>query len=421
MLGRQIAVAIVCIIVAAAWGRPDAPNDPTTNKPPNLLGAATKVDISPPIGMPLAGYGDRTSGSTGIRDPLRAGVLVFDDGAARAAMITLDLISIGLEETEAIRNAVASQAGIAEDHVLVASSHTHGSPRLKAATDYGRIVTAKIAGAAAAAAARLEPVTIGFAGDSIEFCVNRRLLNAEGTAEMKPNPDGVVDPRVRVLRVDGASSHPLAVVMHTACHANVFRNENTLITADFPGVAQHFVEQAYGGKTPSLFLQGAAGDTRPNLPSDDGFRSGTEQDVVAVGTELGAVAVAAATRAGSADAFARRDSSYAIRAAVRTLELPGKDGGTVRADIQALRIGEYLFLTIPGEPFTAFQLQVENALAAHDGLHVFVVGYANGSIGYVVTEDAYPFGGYEPGVSHLAPETESILVAELVRLAEQVL
>lgn len=386
----------------------------------NLHAGVMKIDITPPIGMPLAGYADRTEGSTGIRDPLRAAVLLLDGGTDRAAIITLDLIDVGYEETVAIRAAVEAATGIPISHILVASSHTHGSPRLQADTDYGRMVAAKIAGAASAAATMLRPATIGYASGTIEYCVNRRLLNDENVAEMKPNPDGVVDPRVRILRVDDENADPLAVVMHNACHANVFRNENTQVTGDFPGVAQRVFE--HGTDVPSLFLQGAAGDTRPNLPSEDGFRSGTEADVLTIGTELGATVLAASARAGSAEAFARRPSSYAIRGAVRTLELPGKDGDPVRAEIQALRVGNNLFLTIPGEPFTAYQLQVEETLRqGRPDLNVFVVGYANGSIGYVITEEAYKFGGYEPGVTRLAPKAESDLVDALVRLAGEVL
>ncbi len=434
-LHHLAAARLSCLVVAAglllgtAAGLLLGTATATLAQEPTDLGAGVvKVDITPPIGMPLAGFADRTDGSTGIRDPLRAGVLVLDNGNARAAIVTLDLIDVGYDETEAIRSAVSKATETPESHILVASSHTHGSPRLDEQTDYGRLVAAKIGGAAAAAASQLRPATIGHSSDIIEYCVNRRLLNDEGISEMRPNPDGVVDPRVRILRIDDSDANPLAVLMHNACHANVFRNENFRVTADFPGVAQQVFEQAYDERVPSLFLQGAAGDTRPNLPSDDGFRNGTERDVVAIGTELGATVVAAAARAGGAEAFARRESSYPIRAAGRTVDLPGKEDGTVRADIQALRVGNALFLTIPGEPFTAFQLQVEDILtdgnsstADNTELNVFVVGYANGSIGYICTEESYETGGYEPGATRLAPEAEAMLVDELVRLGREVL
>lgn len=420
-IGRLVVFITAAVIMSSAAPAESQPGTPDGAAGSNLRAAAVKVDITPPIGMPLAGYADRVGGSTGIRDLLRAGVLVLGDGSTRVAIVTMDMIDVGYEETRAMRESIARQAGVPAAHVLVAASHTHGSPRLEAEGEYSRLVIAKIAGAAAWAAARLRPVTFGYAEDDISFCVNRRLVNAEGIAEMKPNPDGIVDPRVKVLRFDDDASRPVAVLLHVACHANVFRNENTQVTADFPGEAQHFVERAYGDTVPSLFLQGAAGNTRPDLPSADGFRSGDESDLKWVGTELGAAAVKAAAKAGSRDRG--RDTSYGIKAAARSIALPGKTGETVRTDLQALRVGGALFLTLPGEPFVEYGLHLERELAGSDSRieHVFIVGYANGSIGYICTEESYRYGGYEPGASPLAPEAESILLDEMLRLAQQVL
>jgi len=38
------------------------------------------------------------------------------------------------------------------------------------------------------------------------------------------------------------------------------------MSADFPGEAQTFVEAVYSNETSALFIQGCAGDIRPNLP-----------------------------------------------------------------------------------------------------------------------------------------------------------
>jgi hypothetical protein len=249
-------------------------------------------------------------------------------------------------------------------------------------------------------------------------CVNRRLLNGDGIAEMRPNPDGPIDRRVRVLRLDDASGYPSALLVHVACHANVFRNLNTEVTADYPGVVQSLVESAFNS-SPVLFLAGAGADIRPNLPSEDGFRNGDDMDLKWVGLDIGAAAVQAGARAGGAEARDARPASYTISSSTRKVMLPGKDGGTLDAEIQALRIGKTLFVTMPGEPFVEYALQLENALP--EDLHLFVVGYANGHVGYICTSDSYEYGGYEPGVSHLAPEAEEILRRELLAVARAAL
>ena len=81
--------------------------------------------------------------------------------------------------------------------------------------------------------------------------------------------------RVKVLRFDdGRSLEPMCVLMHAVCHPCVFTWGDKLtppfpngfpkMSADFPGEAQTFVETVYGPKTRALFLQGCAGDIRPN-------------------------------------------------------------------------------------------------------------------------------------------------------------
>ncbi len=404
------------------WAYPESGYAQVSSDEPsasNLRAAAGKIDITPPIGTPLAGFGDRTGPSTGIKDPLRAGVLVFDDGAARVAIVTLDLIDVGETETQLIREAIGERTGIPGDHILVNASHTHGAPRLDAATVYGRIVADKVAGLVEASAAQTRPVTLGYADEDITSCVNRRLLNDEGVAEMKPNAAGPNDRRARVFRVDADGGETVAILFHVACHANVFRNENLEITADYPGFAQHFIEDVHGG-APALYLSGAGANIRPNLPSADGFRSGDDADLEWVGRDVGASVVQASARAASRGAVSQRETELDIMAKTRMVELPGKDAESFSIEIQAVRVGRSLFLTIPGEPFIQYNSQVEDALA-HENLRVMVVGYANGSHGYFCTSDSYRFGGYEPGVSKFAPEAEAILVDALIALGQEVL
>src|SRR5579862_9167092 len=53
----------------------------------------SRIDITPPVGHAMGGYGARTHGSTGIHDPLYATVLVIETGANSLALVTCDLRS----------------------------------------------------------------------------------------------------------------------------------------------------------------------------------------------------------------------------------------------------------------------------------------------------------------------------------------
>ena len=72
-------------------------------------GVAT-VDITPPIGSWLCGFGNRASGCTGIHDPLRLTALVLDDGATPLAIVTADILSFSASMVSEIRRDITRRA-----------------------------------------------------------------------------------------------------------------------------------------------------------------------------------------------------------------------------------------------------------------------------------------------------------------------
>lgn len=366
------------------------PNDPAPDAVPltNLEAGVAKVDITPPISVPLCGYADREGPATGIRDPLYAVAVVFDDGKNRAALVTLDSIQVMQRDGDAFRAAIEETSGIAPDHIIINTSHTHGSPWFHTDECYQREVTAKVAGAVSMAVDSLRPVSIGYGEGIIDFNINRRCIDADGKCHSGLNPDGICDHRVKVLRIDdGDSAEPMAVIVHAVCHANVFRDANTQITADFPGEAKAFVERSFGRKTMAMFLQGCSGDVRANLPSiggwkssvDDFGRSGGEIDVMWCGWSLGAEAVKVATKLRVREFVAEREQAFSISAGHEMLAVTADrakqdqaldkrdniEDGFVNFPIKAMRIGDLWFVGLPGEPMGEYALDIEKDLAGH--------------------------------------------------------
>jgi len=64
------------------------------NNGPSLLAGVARRIISPPKGIFLIGYGDRTKGNLGVHDDLTATALILDDGTARVAIVALDMLAI---------------------------------------------------------------------------------------------------------------------------------------------------------------------------------------------------------------------------------------------------------------------------------------------------------------------------------------
>ncbi|MCA9015548.1 MAG: hypothetical protein KDA77_09490 [Planctomycetaceae bacterium] len=392
----------------------------------NLRAGVAKVDITPAEVKQLEVVGHRRK-VTGVRDPLRAGVLVLDDGQTKAAIITLDLIGAYSEIVKPAREQIEKATGIPAANIMVAASHNHSGPGFDAQSEWGQELISKLTNAAKQATSNMSPVTVGYGEDKISFGINRRKV-INGRAVVRLNEDGPNDPRVKVLRFDdGKSLTPVAVLMHAVCHPCFFTwgdkgsmpypNGYPQMSADFPGEAQTFVEMCYGNQTSSLFLQGCAGDIRPNLPGYP-YRCADEADIQWAGRDLGSAVVRSLSRSVIREQLAHRAKFYQIRVANSVVSLPGKEG-RIEAELQAMKIGPYLLLTMPGEPMVEYGLKLEADIA--DRAIPIIVGYANGNIGYIATADAYEVGGYEPNTSKLTPEAEAIILTELSELADKVI
>ncbi len=410
--------------MAAAQSDLEKPAERALEIETNLRAGVAKVDITPPPETKVIGHVRETHGA---RDPIRAAVLLLDDGRTKAALVTFDLLAPWDDLVAEVRSSVARVTGIPKENILVACSHNHSGPSWSKETPYGKQVIEQVSTAAAAAARSSRPASIGYGEGSIHFGINRRKV-IDGRAVLRLNPEGPNDPRVKVLRIDdGRGLAPMAVVMHAVCHPCVFTwgdkysapypNGFPKMSADFPGEAQRFVEMVYGQPTQTLFLQGCAGNIRPNLPGFP-YRCGDEADIRWIGRDLGCEVVRTADRAATREEMAKRPRIYPIKVASGIVDLPGKEK-PVRCELQAMRVGPFLFLALPGEPFVEYGLQIDKAIA--DRAIPIVVGYANGGPYYVCTDQAYREGGYEPNMTPLAAGAEPIILKQIQILADRVI
>lgn len=391
----------------------------------NLRAGVAKVDITPDVsgGFLISGH---TRTVHEVRDPLRAGVLILDNGETKAAIVTMDTVAAWDDMVKLTRERIEEETGVPAANILIATSHNHSGSGFDPESAWGRELIDKLGSAAKQAADSLRPVTVGYGEDKISFGVNRRKV-IDGRAVFRLNPDGPNDPRVKVLRFDdGESLTPLAVIMHAVCHPCFFTwgdkgtppypNGYPKLSADFPGEAQSFIEMCYGGQTSALFLQGCAGDIRPNLPGFP-YRCADEADIQWAGRDLGSAVVRTLAANVTREQLKHRPDFYAIRVANAHVSLPGKVE-RLTAELQAMKIGPYLLLTMPGEPMVEYGFRLEKAIA--DRAIPIIVGYANGNLGYIATAEAHKEGGYEPNTSRLLPEAEDIILDELGRLTDRV-
>jgi len=422
---NRLAITIVLVLVGVVISHAEPP-EPALKVESNLKIAVAKVDITPPAGTKVVGHVREV---VGVRDRLHAVALLLDDGKTKAAIVTLDLLNCPPEMILQLRESVGAATGTPADNIMVAVSHNHSGPGWVKNPEWSRKVAAGVGEATGKAAKEMRPVSVGYGEGRIDFNIQRRKV-INDRAVVRLNPDGPCDHRVKVLRFDdGKSPDPVAVLMHAVCHPCVFTWGDKWTTphaegypkmsADFPGEAKSMVEKVYGADTTALFLQGCAGDIRPNLPGHP-YRCGDEADMRWCGRDLGCAAVKASDRSFVREERARRPAVYPIRCARKLVAVPSiKKGETVECELQAMKVGPYLFLTLPGEPFVEYGFRLEKAIA--DRAIPIVVGYANGDIGYICTAKSFKEGGYEPNNSKSGPEAEEVLIAESLKLADQVI
>jgi hypothetical protein len=443
-----------------------------------LHAGVAKVNITPPVGTFMQGY-VRGKPSVGVLDDLHARAIVFDNGETKVALIAADIIGLDEPSVKRIRQMVRETTDVPGGNVMIACSHTHcaqammnnlcqwsdpPNPHTVAETER------KLAGVVALAAQNLQPVRLAYGEGAMDYNINRRRPDLPGTP-MLPNPDGAVDRRVKVLRVQGESANPLAVVFLYACHSTAL-SASLLISSEHPGMACAFIERAYDGATMALFLQGCTGDLRPNITNEAGrFRGGTPEEVKRLGRRLGAEVIRVCETLAGGDRPAAYSECGVLRVASKRVRLPfaklptaadlrriiheskaANERGWARiildrlnngglpthepADVQAIRVGDHLFIGLPGEPMTELGWWIEERLtplsrSVGEGLGVranFVLGFANMNVGYLCTAASYPEGGYEPATSYRAyarpapftPEVERVIVNAAATTAKQV-
>ena len=87
---------------------------------------SAKVDITPPVGTPLSGFGKRHGKpSKGIHDPLYARVIRLEKDSRSFFFVSLDLALIDENFREEIIKKVRKQIDVPETNIVLFATHTH--------------------------------------------------------------------------------------------------------------------------------------------------------------------------------------------------------------------------------------------------------------------------------------------------------
>jgi neutral ceramidase len=405
-----------------------------------LKAGCAKVNITPPVGVWLSGYGSRNKPSDSIVDELYAKALVLNDGNNVIAIVSADLLWVTLEITNEIRRTVKQKTGIPESNVLICATHTHFGPKVdktrkdwpdtpasKVDESYVQTLKKKIAGSVFTAAQKTKPVKLGVVkGEISEIVYNRRTKRPDGKVAMTfrlPPADpnlafGPIDPEVGILRIEDTNGAPVGTVVNYACHPVCGATDNEefySISADYPGYTAGVVEQMEGGIC--LFALGTAGDMNPLRIEGENHRS-------RIGKALGAEVLRRLQFVPTSDDVALKAMKKQVVLPVKKnlpperLQDPNKPEEILATEIQVLRIADIYILGLPGEVLVEVGLEIKKRANIEN---LFIISLSNDACGYVCHSEAYDEGGYEPGSgTNLAKGAGEIIIKEALGLINRI-
>lgn len=427
----------------------------------HLTAGAAKANITPPLGVPMGGYGSRVEGAKDVHDFLWAKALVLANAETKAVLVSCDLIGLTADVLGTTRQKIARQLAIPPDHVMIVCTHTHSGPDTLClfpqhpAPDYFELVKKQILSAVEMANALSGPALAGWGrGDVQGISINRRTFEK-----------GPLDTEVGVLRVEDEAHRPIALVVNFACHPVALGGDNLLLSADFPGYATRLLERADPGCV-ALFTNAAFGNvnTGHRADLDVGDRgSRTFERARALGHMLAGEALKvhnAVECSANAKLEARTreltlpsrelpevdidELRSRVAEAKQVLENPGAshdekvkaqgdslyDYGLlclketlppeIQTEVMALCIGDGVLAGVPAEYFIEYQIALKQASPR---AFTFLAALVNDWVGYVPTREAFDEGGYETKTapwSKLMPECGDMIYDALLEVTKSV-
>ncbi|MCX6993923.1 MAG: hypothetical protein NT011_12385 [Kiritimatiellaeota bacterium] len=407
----------------------------------------------------------------------RASALVLD-ADQRICLVSLDSLTVPLHVVKAAAARITVATGIPDDNILICATHTHGGGPLTIdflgctpnAEFLRRLEEGSILAAVKAVAA-LGDVRSGakaelLFGLSQEATVGRnsRLLLKDGTIgwygykeKDTVRPTGPYDPDLYVLAVQRPNGKYDGLAFNHSVH-NIGRVREDCMSPCFYGLAALEIERRHSATT--LFLPGALGSTHnitwqkakgENLPFDSWEHNSGVPPAECVHRVVDAIEEALSRAQPALPGPVKvlnRQFTYHVRhfdeakaaAAVKfymekyvpqgasgqievfrkmRLEMAPHQGEARQTRLQVIRLGDIVFVGIPGEMFARLGLELRRRSPFR---HTCIIGLANEHIGYIPDCKAYADGGYQTWVgwhSMLEAGTGEAMVDQVVAMLNE--
>ena len=467
------------LLVIAGFGRSLGAAD----SPRALRAAAFAQDITPRE-FPISVNGNMSDVlANSAHDPLHARCLVLANAETSLAIVVCDSCMIPRELIDAARHKASDKTGIPAANILISATHAHSCPTVAGVfqsnpdVKYSQFLVEQIAQGIERAFQKLEPARIGWSAiDEPSQLFNRRWLVKAGesvddpfggrTDRVKMNPGyanplvdkpaGTVDPQISILSVQSRDGRPIALLANYSLHY-VGGVAGPVVSADYFGeFATRIARRVRASQTQPSFVGIMSNGTSADVNNVNfSLKSGPKREPY---EQMGLVAEVVAEAAGKAyesiqyhDAVPLKVKDVEIELGVRrpTVEelaiaerqlndspdrplkgmplvyaretsLLAKYPSTVKARLQAIRIGSLGIVSSPCETFTETGLAIKSQSPFQQ---TFTIELANGYNGYLPPPEQHQLGGYETWrarSSYLAGDAEPKIRESLLGLLKAI-
>ncbi len=295
------------------------PNPPLPSEGTVVAGFGQR-DITPPIGVPLAGFGGGPrrnapwdffnknpyayflAPSEGILDPIRSKAFFIQNSLGeRLLFVSLDLVAVTADIRESLVPWV-EKLGVPEQNFFLSATHTHSGPGTLSHQFAWEILTSD----------RFKLSVFQWVKERIEASISDALYQTfEGnlyrvSAEMKGfqknrnDREGHYDPQARLLIFKDLDNHFRGAMLDFAVHGTFYGASNTSFSADVPGALERELETRFQklnclsegstqlselckpeNRPTVLFVNGAEGDVSPDHQEDVDITSGVVASTLA--------------------------------------------------------------------------------------------------------------------------------------------
>jgi hypothetical protein len=411
----------------------------------------------------------------GIHDDVWSRVMVIDDGETRVALVSLDAIGLMHDEIVDIRKRIPSELNI--DYIIIASTHTHESADLMGIWGENEFNSG------------VDPVLMEYLKTQTIEAIAYATHNMKN-AKIKVTEDlsgadakFIKDTRKPIVKasgihlmqvIDAETDTTLGTIINWANHPESLWSKNLFISSDFPHYIRKGIEEGvYNGEElamkgvggVAIYFSGAVGGLmapHPSLPikhpfNDTLYSEPSFEKTKALGDNIALLALSALEN----ETTIVEKMGISLRAKTIILPLDNLmfriasgvgllNRGTpellkTRTEVAALKIGDAMFVNIPGEMYPEIiyggivapvgrdydveQIEIPPIQDVIKSKYKFYLCLANDEIGYIIpksewdVEKPYLFNSksdFYGEENSLGPNTAPILYKEIVKVITEI-